>query len=82
MLQRGYRSKSRPTEVPEQPGGNRALTRSPRRRNERRVFVMRDDGVLFGEAIDPKVKSLADLGIGLRADGQTSPIACCGIPRA
>ena len=37
----------------------------PKTTYERRVFVMRDDGVLFGEAIDPKVKPLADLGIGL-----------------
>ena len=33
--------------------------------HERRLFVMRDDGVLFGEAVDPKVKPLEELGIGI-----------------
>jgi hypothetical protein len=37
----------------------------PKTAYERRVFVMRDDGVLFGEAIDPKVKPLAEMGIDL-----------------
>ena len=35
----------------------------PKPVHQRRLFVMRDYGVLFGEAIDPKVKPLADLGI-------------------
>jgi hypothetical protein len=33
--------------------------------HERRLFVMRDDGVLFGEAIDPEVKPLEELGIDI-----------------
>jgi hypothetical protein len=33
--------------------------------HERRLFVMRDDGVLFGEAFDPKVKPRAELGIDI-----------------
>jgi uncharacterized protein DUF3854 len=37
----------------------------PQTTHERRMFVMRDDGVLFGEAIDPHVKPLAELGIDI-----------------
>jgi Domain of unknown function (DUF3854) len=37
----------------------------PKTVNERRLFVMRDDGVLFGEAIDSRVKPLAELGIDI-----------------
>ena len=32
---------------------------------EQRLFVMRDDGVLFGETIDPQVKALPELGIAI-----------------
>jgi hypothetical protein len=39
----------------------------PKAMHQRRFFVMRDDGILFGEAIDPKVKPLAELGIDLAA---------------
>jgi Domain of unknown function (DUF3854) len=37
----------------------------PRPVHERRLFVMRDDGVLFGDAIDPRVKPLSELGIDI-----------------
>ena len=37
----------------------------PQPRYEQRLFVMRDDGVLFGETIDPQVKALPELGIAI-----------------
>jgi hypothetical protein len=37
----------------------------PQPKHERRLFVMRDDGVLFGDAIDPMVKQLPELGIDI-----------------
>jgi hypothetical protein len=37
----------------------------PQPQYEQRLFVMRDDGVLFGETIDPQVKALPELGIAI-----------------
>jgi hypothetical protein len=37
----------------------------PQPRHERCLFVMRDDGVLYGDAVDPKVQPLAALGIDI-----------------
>ena len=37
----------------------------PQPKYEQRLFVMRDDGVLFGHTIDPQVKELPELGIDI-----------------
>jgi hypothetical protein len=37
----------------------------PQPRYEQRLFVMRNDGVLFGDTIDPQVKALPELGIAI-----------------
>ena len=37
----------------------------PQPKYEQRLFVMRDDGVLFGDTIDPQVKALPELGIDI-----------------
>jgi Domain of unknown function (DUF3854) len=37
----------------------------PQPKYEQRLFVMRDDGVLYGETIDPQVKALPELGIDI-----------------
>ena len=50
----------------------------PQPKYEQRLFVMRDDGVLFGDTIDPQVKALPDLGIAL-LPWTSRPIVCCGM---
>jgi hypothetical protein len=37
----------------------------PQPKYEQRLFVMRDDGVLYGDTIDPQVKALPELGIDI-----------------
>ena len=37
----------------------------PQPKYEQRLFVMRDDGVLYGDTIDPQVKALPELGMDI-----------------
>ena len=56
------------------------VTLTPSRKSEGRMcFIVRDDGQLFGEVEDRRVKLLAELGLTVR---RSLRIAACGQPRA